>query len=82
MVGIRDRCLRQPKITGDGLEVSIILRRKIVGIGRNKRDERTARIIDRAMVTKFSRKIVYGVFALIHRTSVSCCVSIGQKILK
>ena len=45
MVDVREGCLLLRRIVGDGLEVPIILRGKIVGLGREKRNERTDRII-------------------------------------
>ena len=83
MVDVRNGYLRLPRIAGDGLVVPVVFRGEIVGMGRDKRKERTAGRVAQAVVNNMLCKILSGVFALIHRTSVSCRVSEYQeRILK
>ena len=83
MVGVHDGCLRLPKIAGDGLVVSVVFRGKIVGMGRDTRNERTSGRVAQAVVKNILCNILSSVFVLIHRTSVSCRVSeFRERILK
>ena len=76
MVDVCDGCLRLWRIAGDGLEVPEILRGGVVGMGRDEQNKRTARIIAEVIVKNVVYVILSGVFALVHRTSIYCQVSI------